>query len=267
MNPTKFLLLITGIFTLASCKTMDTNHSTPLAQSREYYQLKIYTFDTDEQVQTTDNYLKEAYLPGLKRLGIQNIGVFKPSPDGTDSVKKILILVPFSSLAQFLTLEEELGKDQTYLSAGQDYIGVSHQHPPYSRFESILLKAFEDMPAMQASKLDGPRANRIYELRSYESPTEAYFKNKVDMFNAGGEIKLFERLGFNAVFYAEVISGPKMPNLMYMTTFSGLSSREEHWKEFGEAPEWEKLKAMPKYMNNVSHIDISYLYPTEYSDY
>jgi hypothetical protein len=35
----------------------------------------------------------------------------------------------------------------------------------------------------------------------------------------GGEVPLFVRLGFNAVFYGEVIVGSHMPNLMYMTTF------------------------------------------------
>jgi hypothetical protein len=104
-------------------------------------------------------------------------------------------------------------------------------------------------------------------LRSYESATEAYYKNKVEMFNAGGEIKLFDRLAFNAVFYGEVISGAKMPNLMYLTTFDNQESRDQHWKSFGESPEWKELIAMEKYKNNMSHIDITFLYPTAYSDY
>ena len=133
--------------------------------------------------------------------------------------------------------------------------------------ESTLMKAFVDMPKMQASQLDGPRAERIYEMRSYESPTERYYWNKVDMFNAGGEIKLFDRLGFNAVFYAEVISGAKMPNLLYMTTFPDQPTRDTLWKAFFEAPEWKELVGMSKYKNNVSHADIFFLYPTEYSDY
>jgi len=87
------------------------------------------------------------------------------------------------------------------------------------------------------------------------------------MFNAGGEVKLFDKLEFNAVFYGEVISGPNMPNLMYMTTFSDQESRDAHWDSFREAPEWEKLKSLSKYQHNVSHIDILFLYPTEYSDY
>ncbi|MFK7920761.1 MAG: NIPSNAP family protein, partial [Bacteroidia bacterium] len=115
--------------------------------------------------------------------------------------------------------------------------------------------------------VEGTRAERVYELRSYESATEDLYRRKVDMFNAGGEVTLFDDLGFNAVFYAEVLSGDKMPNLMYMTTFSDMESRDAHWKAFVASPVWEKLKAMDKYQNTVSHADIMLLFPTEYSDY
>lgn len=270
MKSIKFLFLMVIIIAIANCKNRNSDNTVeeePLVQAREFYQLKTYTFDRDEQVQTTERYLKEAYLPGLKNQGIDNIGVFKPRPNEADSVKKIFVLIPFSSIAQFLSHEEELTRDEIYLAAGQDYINASHEQPPYQRHESILLRAFEDMPVMKASALNGPRSERIYELRSYESPTESYYKNKVDMFNAGGEIKLFDRLEFNAVFCGEVISGSKMPNLMYMTTFSDQTSRDAHWKAFVESPEWKEMKAMPKYQNNVSHADIIFLYPTEYSDY
>ena len=56
-------------------------------------------------------------------------------------------------------------------------------------------------------QLQGFSADRIYELRSYESPTEQYFANKVQMFNQGGEITLFDKLGFHAVFYVFSLSG------------------------------------------------------------
>jgi hypothetical protein len=64
-----------------------------------------------------------------------------------------------------------------------------------------------------------------------------------------------------------IISGPKMPNLMYMTTFSDQASRDDHWKAFVDSPEWKKMAALSKYKNNVSLIDITFLYPTAYSDY
>jgi hypothetical protein len=86
------------------------------------------------------------------------------------------------------------------------------------------------------------------------------------MFNKGGEVGLFERLGFNAVFYGAVVAGNRMPNLMYMTSFENKAARDEHWKAFGSDPFWKTLSAKPEYKNNVSKIDITFLTPAEYSD-
>jgi len=195
------------------------------------------------------------------------VGVFKPRPNNEDILDKIFVLIPFTSLDQFAAIEMKLAQDDSYTTTGKEYLEADHESPPYLRFKSILLKAFKDMPAMKPSPLDGPRKDRIYELRSYKSATEAYFTNKVDMFNAEGEIILFDQLEFNAVFYGEVISGPNMPNLMYMTTHANQQSRDENWQAFRDSPEWNEMKSLSKYQNNVSHIDIMFLYPTEYSDY
>jgi hypothetical protein len=53
---------------------------------------------------------------------------------------------------------------------------------------------------------------------------------------------------------------------MYMTSFDDMPSREQHWKTFGADPVWKTLSASPEYQNNVSHIDIVFLHPAEYSD-
>ncbi len=236
-------------------------------QERQFYQLKTYFLKDGNQEKVVDSYLKDAYLPALKRAGLENIGVFKTIPSEDINELKIHILLPFSSLEQFLTLDNMLAQDKSYISAGANYINAKHDNAPYERINSVLMKAFSEMPVMEASKIEGPRKDRVYELRSYESSTEAIYQNKVDMFNAGGEVELFESLGFNAVFYAEVLFGDRMPNLMYMTTFKDMESRDAHWDAFRTAPKWLKLKADPNYQNNVSKADIMLLYPTEYSDY
>ena len=270
MNRTKYLFLLLIIMILASCSTKNGEPSVGQEtddQKREFYALKVYTFDTDKQVQTTDAYLRAALLPALDRREIGPVGVFKSRINETDTVRKTFVLIPFISLAQFADLEKALATDEAYLSNGEEYINAPHDRPPYRRFETILLEAFEDMPKMQTPAFDSPRLERVYELRSYESPTETYYRNKVDMFNAGGEIKLFEQLEFNAVFYGEVLAGSNMPNLMYMTTFADMESRDAHWEAFVESPEWKEMSALEKYQNNVSHADIMLLYPAAYSDY
>ena len=126
--------------------------------------------------------------------------------------------------------------------------------------------AFPLQPAFVVPSFTTPHEQRIYELRSYESPTEKLFRQKVKMFNEGGEIALFKKLEFNAAFYAEVLSGSTMPNLMYMTTFSDMASHDAHWSTFGKHPDWVKLKAVPEYLNTVSKAVKVLLHPTAYSE-
>jgi hypothetical protein len=236
-------------------------------ENREFYQLRIYTIKNDIQESRVDTYLEQAYLPALKRRNIKNIGVFKFIPEVQDSLRQVFVLLPIASPNELNTLHEELQQDSEYYAKGETFINAPHDDTPYERMESVLLKAFKDMPMMRPTRVEGDRAKRVYELRSYESPTEALFRNKVKMFNEGGEITLFDSLGFNAVFYSEVISGSNMPNLMYMTTFKDMETRDSKWKEFVASAKWKELISDPQYNNNINHIDIHLLYPTPYSDY
>jgi hypothetical protein len=239
----------------------------PAAPKQEFYSIRIYELKNADQEARVDKYLQAALLPALHRQGIADVGVFKPVGNDTAAVRRIYVLIPLKTPEQLIGLPSALNKDARYLADGADYISAPHDNPPYIRIESIFLQAFPDMPHHAApGSLKGSPAGHIYELRSYEGPTEKYFENKVQMFNAGGEIPLFDRLGFHAVFYASVLSGSHMPNLMYMTSFEDMPSREQHWKDFGADSVWKKLVANPQYQHNVSHIDIVYLHPTPYSD-
>lgn len=253
---------ILTIFTLLAITTIC------FSQPQHYYQLKIFTLETEEQEQRIDSYLEDAYLPALSSQGIIDIGVFKlRSESSIDSVQKIYVLIPYLSLFQFETMEAQLSRDEVYKEAAKDYLNATYDNPTFLRQENIIMKAFANMPQLKPSPLDGARKDRIYELRSYESASDEIYKNKMDMFNGGGEIALFEELEFNAVFYGEVIAGPSMPNLMYMTTHANQTVRDNNWKAFVDSEGWKTMSSLPKYQNNVSHIDILFLYPTDYSEY
>lgn len=237
------------------------------AQKREYYEIKVYNITSPDQEARVDQFLKNAYLPALHRAGISTVGVFKPvETDTVNFGKKIFVLTTFSSLEQFGKLPDLLQKDKQFETSGSEYLNAPYDNVPYARLESILLYAFPKMPKLEVPKHATPAQERIYELRSYEGYTEKIFRNKVKMFNDGDEVGLFKRLGFNAVFYAEVVAGSRMPNLMYMTTFPSKASRDEHWKSFSADPQWKTLSGMGEYKNNVSKIDIFFLHPTDYSD-
>jgi len=234
---------------------------------QEYYSIRIYQLKNSDQEARVEKFLQTAFVPAMHRLGFAEIGVFKPIGNDTAAIRKIYVLIPARTMEQLATLPLSLEKDAQYQTDGKDYLDAAWDNPPYLRMESILLEAFPDMPHHAVpTALQGPRDQRIYELRSYEGPTEKYFANKVRMFNQGGEIPLFQRLSFNAVFYASVISGGHMPNLMYMTSFDNMAARDAHWKTFGSDPFWKQLVAAPEYQHNVSHVDIVFLHPADYSD-
>jgi len=234
---------------------------------KEFYQLTVYHYSNSSQEKVIDDYLQNALVPALHKMNIKNIGIFKNHSNDTLTDKTLYVLIPLQSLDEVMKIPEKLNSNKDYLAAGSSYLNAVYTTSPYSRMETILLHAFSLAPELQLPKLNGPRKDRIYELRSYESATEKIFKNKVQMFNDGDEIGLFKRLNFNASFYGEVISGGKMPNLMYMTCHENKTARDANWKNFVDDPYWKKLSAMAEYQHNVSHIDISFLYPTEYSDY
>jgi hypothetical protein len=234
---------------------------------REFYQLTVYHFKNAGQEKVLDNYFQNALLPALHHMKINNVGVFKSWANDTVPDKLIYLFIPFKSLETIAELPSKLKGDASYVSAGLAYVDAAYNDPPYSRLETILLRAFPLAPQMQLPSLQSAKKERVYELRSYESATEKKFENKVQMFNQGDEIGLFKKLNFNAIFYSEVIAGSRMPNLMYMTSFESKTARDEHWKTFVSDPYWKNLSTMPEYQDNVSHIDITFLYPTEYSDF
>ncbi|MFD3001659.1 NIPSNAP family protein [Pontibacter toksunensis] len=234
------------------------------------HQLKIFHLKDKSQEERLDKYLQNAYLPALHRAGISKVGVFKPAetdksntPAPTEQL--VYVFIPLASPDQFYKLDETLAKDKQYTAAAKDYIDAPHNNPMYNRFETILMEGFTGMRGVNTPKLKSAPQDKIYELRSYEAATEKLYQNKVAMFN-NGEIKLFDRLGFNAVFYGKVLAGSKMPNLIYMTSFENMEERDKHWKAFGEDPEWKKMSSDPQYANTVSHADIHLLHPTSYSD-
>jgi hypothetical protein len=232
-----------------------------------YYQIKVYNIKDKNQETRVENYLKDAYLPAMHRAGIKYVGVFKPIADDDFAGKKIIVFIPLKKLEQIESIEAVLAKDNKYQSDGADYINASWDNTPYERIESILLKPFKEMPDYAIPTHSTPPSERIYELRSYEGPTEKYYRKKVEMFNEGGEVDIFKKIGSQPIFFGEVLSGSVMPNLMYLTTYSDMKSHDEHWDTFRSHPDWKKLSALEEYKHTVSTSVKILCHPTDYSDF
>ncbi|MBZ4188622.1 NIPSNAP family protein [Niabella beijingensis] len=255
------------VFALSLLLLMIVNRSAAQAGSiREYFQLQVFYYTSQQQEAQLDQYLQQALVPALHRLQLQRVGVFRALTNDTAAEKKIYVLTPFRELRQWTALPDRLQKDPVYLKAATDYYNSANKAGIYDRIETIFLKSFSGAPVLQQPRLNGPKDQRVYELRSYESSSEKRFRSKVKMFNEGGEIGIFKRLGFNAVFYGAVLAGKRMPNLMYLTTHANMDARSQNWKNFGADAAWKQLNTQDEYKENVSHIDVTFLKTASYSD-
>jgi len=231
---------------------------------REYYELRQYKLESGPQGKLTQDYLEHALIPALNRMGMKNIGAFNLylGPE----TPTLYLLIPSTSLDALVTAELKLAGDEEYQKAGAAFLKAPAKEPPYQRVESQLLIAFEGHPALTVPPVTAAHGSRVFQLRTYESPTNSDHRIKVDMFHHG-EFEYFEKAGFWQVFYGDALIGPRMPHLTYMLAFPDLASMDGMWDKFSSNPGWKKLSSSPAYSfeSIVSNIDSLILKPTSYS--
>jgi len=221
------------------------------ASQPQYYELRIYTTQSERQQKLVSDYWQNAAVPAYNRMGIQPVGVFTELEDS--ATNKIYVLIPYDSPGMYATVPSRLAADSDYQKAAAGYMGVPKSDPAYVRFESSLLVAFDGMKKLALPSSTAEKKPWIFELRTYESPSESKGINKVEMFN-NGEVTLMQDVGLSPVFFAQTVAGTHMPCLVYMVSGENRDEHKTHWKGFSDAPLWKKLSSDPQYKDNVSKI-------------
>ena len=230
---------------------------------REFYELRTYEMQTGNRRAVLNDYLEKAYLPALNRQGSKPVGVFSVV-SGSNGLN-LFVLVPHASLESFLASNGKLAADADYLKAAAPYLSASIDNPAYTRYESTLLWAFKNMPRVRVPAETAGNKPRIFELRIYESHSEAAALKKIEMFNEGGEIAIFDKVGLRSVFFGQTLIGRRQPNLVYLTVHQDMAAREKTWEDFRNSPDWKALSTNPVYANTVSATTVVFLRPTAYS--
>ncbi|MGH9611511.1 MAG: NIPSNAP family protein [Bryobacteraceae bacterium] len=248
----------------ASARSLLAAPETADGKGRQYYELRHYHFESSEQHKLTDGYLHDALVPGLNRLGVSPVGVFGVTI-GIES-SSLYVLIPSASVETLVTAEFRLAGDADYMKAAEEYLHAPAKAPAYVRVESSLMIAFEGKPTVTVPPVTADHGARVFELRTYESPSDFDHRRKVEMFHSG-EFGIFEKAGFWQIFYGDTLVGPRMPNLTYMIGFPSLTERDAKWKAFFDDPDWKKLSGSPRFNfeSIVTNVDNLILSPTAYS--
>ena len=202
----------------------------------EYYDLRRYQLASGPGTGLTGRYFTGALIPALNRLGIGPVGAFSLyfGPD----TPAYYLLLPSAKLETLVTAELELATDAGFMKAAAPFWDAPGGAPPYLRIESTLLRAFEGYPKLTVPPAAAKKEKRIYQLRTYVSPTNMDHVRKVEMFHHG-EFDIFAKAGAAGVFYADALIGPRLPSLTYMLSFPNVEALEAVWDKFGADPVWK----------------------------
>lgn len=248
----------------AATVVSDVRAQSTASGSREYYQLRKYSFHSGPQLKIADQFFSAAMIPALNRLGLSPVGVFRV--EYGPSTPTYYVLIPGSKLASVVDVDLLLAEDKEFLKLGEPFWSAPAKEPPFERVESTLLKAFEGWPKLAVPAATAHKGKRIFQLRTYESPTPGDHVRKVEMFHHG-EFQIFKKAGCEAVFYSDGLVGPSLPKLTYMLTFPDMAALDAGWDRFRADPDWKKLSADTRFSYEaiVSNVDNLLLSPLPYS--
>jgi hypothetical protein len=247
-----------GAAALAAARTGAAQPPTT-SSAREYYLIRRYQLQAGPQTKIVESYFGDALIPAMTRMGMGPIGAFKL--DYGPETPAFYVVIPGRSVEALATIDFRLSQDADFLKAAEPFWNAPATAPAFLRMESSLLAAFEGWPRLTPPATTATRSKRIFQLRTYESPSDAAHVRKVEMFHKG-EFEIFQKAGCHPVFFGDALVGTRMPQLTYMLSFANLTELEKSWAAFSADPDWKKLQGSPRYayeaiVSNISNLILS----------
>ena len=256
--------LAASLATSALALAGESSAQTPAGRPREFYQIRRYNLMSGPQLKLTENYFSNAFIPAAARMGMGPVGALKL--DIGEQTPAYYIIIPGPSVEALAVLDLKLAEDQAFLDAAAPFWNATANAPAFERVETSLLEAFAGWPKLTPPAAAATKGKRMFQLRTYESPSNGDHVRKVEMFHSG-EFEIFLNAGFHPVFFGDTLIGARMPNLTYMLSFTDTAELEAKWDTFRGDPAWKKLSASPRFAFDqiVSNIDNLMLSPLDCS--
>lgn len=199
-----------------------------------FYVVEQYLLEQGSQPARIHDFFSKALLPAMNRVHkgpkIFLDAVIAPHMPAVTSI------IGVESAEQIWTISQALFADKGFTRAFDEW---EAGEPPYLSVNCSLLEATGFSPEITVP--EKPGAPRIFEMRTYHSPTARQLKALQERF-AGPEIQIFHRSGIHPVLYTTTVFGENRPNLTYVIPFDSLGAREKAWAAFSADPEWVRVR-------------------------
>jgi len=228
-------------------------------KTREFYQVRRYSLMSGPQLKLTENFFSNALIPALRRMGLGPVGALKL--DVGQETPTYYAIIPAPSVETLAALDLKLAEDEGFLQAAAPFWNATASAPAFERVEISLLEAFAGWPKLTLPQSTASGGKRIFQLRTYESPSNGEHVRKVEMFHSG-EFEIFLNAGFHPVFFGDTLAGSRMPNLTYMLSFGDIAELGAKWDVFRNDPAWKKLSSDPRFafdqiVSNIGNLMLS----------
>ncbi len=230
-------------------------------KTTKFYTLETYYLKNGTQLGRLNDFMSKTCLPVLKN--------FYPGPMiflealVAPHVPQFAAIAGYRSVNEIWDVRAKAGAQEEFRRGLQEW--EAGPEPPYEHYSLSLLEATDYSPEI-VSTAEPPGRPRIFELRTYHSPTWRQLRALHERF-AGPEIKIFHRCGVHPILYSTMLFGQNLPNLTYVIPFENLAAREKAWAAFAADPEWVKVRkeSIDKHGQISSVIQISIYRATPYS--
>jgi hypothetical protein len=200
-----------------------------------FYLLEQFFLENGTQPGRIHDFFSSALLPAMDRIH-KGPKIFLEALVAPH-MPQVAVIIGMESPDQIWSVSKALFADPDFSRAFDRW---EAGEPPYVSAGASLLEATAFSPEI-ATPRKPAGAPRIFELRTYHSPTARQLKALHERF-AGPEIKIFHRVGVHPLFYSSTVFGANRPNLTYLIPFDSLAEREKAWNAFGADEEWIRVR-------------------------
>ena len=232
--------------------------------NQQYFEWITYHLPLGSRQGWVAQYYRDVAIPALNNAGLNNIGVFNVRHGINNPT--LHVIIPHPSMESIVTMNERLLEDKSFVEAGSRFLSSPTNEMAFVSIEKTIMKAFTHLPEVQIPRQKQANRSRIFQVRVYEAPSLTGSKRKIHMFNEGGEIAIFKKVGLQPILFGETIAGNMMPNLLYILAFDDFADMSRAWDTFRVDPDWVKLRSDPYYTPDpVTRINDWIWTPTQFS--
>ena len=201
-----------------------------------FYVVEQYLLEQGSQPARIHNFFSKALLPAMNRVH-KGPKIFLEAVIAPH-MPTVTAIVGVESCDQIWSISKALFADKDFSKAFDEW---EAGEAPYVVGELLAARGHRLFAGDCGVAGEARGAPRIFEMRTYHSPTARQLKALEERF-AGPEIQIFHRSGIHPVLYSTTVFGENRPNLTYLIPFESLAAREKAWAAFSADEEWVRVR-------------------------